>query len=780
MHNIFNDINRSNPGKPFLERLRKIVFISPRPFGLMGTPGTYLLTESYSKYVDVCVISNQKTNCNNPIVYQSGNRSNIYEINFSKKTFIFEAEPIIRKFQPDLIIIGNYSRWYEISADIKSKFPQAIIILDIKSPLIVDDDTKLYDHIQRKGDECSFLLELVMTRCLGDVDTWVPHCTTPVLEYPLGVRTTDYIPTIIKDKSIQCSKFVYVGALHERRKLDAMIRYISLLPEDLRSSLKFDFYGSGPALDGLVKLSKKLGLEKIISFKGFVDSESLARVLSDYDAGVAWVPHEVYNDAPSLKLMEYLAAGLVPIATDTAAHVKYGEKGFHIEFFSDSAESFEEVIRNLNETGFHVDQREENLQNITNYDWDRITSQVILPAFAELVDGRSEIPPAHASSIYDRVLMWDIPAIPEEIVPVYQSDLKVAAILSDRLCRGLDPDCDLYLLTPQNWTFVLEHARPDFVLMESTWASATGNWYMAQSVASEEHDILRGILRAARQAGVPSVFWMTMDQVYFEHFKDIVNLFDYVFCADPSCVDLFAKVGVKAELLLPAVQPVIFNPILNVENNTPFTAGTLFNGWVDLFKIPSLSPLLKKLTPVNLNIFQTNLMMYKGQLERTDGELKHYVRGTVLDALLPILLRNADMYLSFEKSSRTRTHLLWDVMEAAASRLPVAWLGRGEDDELLSKVARPFEKESDFTEYVLSSGSGNLDVERDRHRAWREVHLNNIFPKRLEAICRNVGIEYSWQEFPKASLVTGTMRESLLPKCFEQFENQTYPKRNLY
>ena len=38
----------------------KIVFISPRPFGLMGTPGTYLLTESYGKFADIRIISNKK------------------------------------------------------------------------------------------------------------------------------------------------------------------------------------------------------------------------------------------------------------------------------------------------------------------------------------------------------------------------------------------------------------------------------------------------------------------------------------------------------------------------------------------------------------------------------------------------------------------------------------------------------------------------------------------------------------------------------------------------
>ena len=756
----------------------KIAFISPRPFGLMGTPGTYLLTESYSKYATVCIISNKEKNNGSAIVYNGFHGIDLNEINFSRGAFINEASPIIKKFSPDIIIIGNFAQWFEVARELKDQFPQVSLVLDIKSPLIVDNDIKSYQMIQDRGSKLSFLLDLVMTRCKSDVDTWIPNCKVNILEYPLGVRISDYLPKKKEVDFIKCRKFIYVGALHQRRKLDVMIRYIANIPQDIRQFINFHFYGSGPAQRNLNDLINELGIQETVSFKGYVDSETLGCLLPEYDAGVAWVPYDIYNNAPSLKLMEYLASGLVPVAMDTNAHQKCSNAGFHISFFSDSDKSFCSIIEKLYTKGFPAQNRDKNLEKIIEYDWDKIAHSIIIPQFEEIVRRNKERIIPCASSLYERVLMWDLPVNPEKPEPVFKSRLRVAGIVGDRLFNGLDPDCELFLLTSKNWPFALDHFQPDFLLIESSWFSATKDWYMAQTLSGQDQDVLHRIIERARKRGIPSVFWMTMDNAYFPHFRDIAERFDYVFCADPVCLDLFKGCGIEAELLLPAVQPTIFNPLFN-RDNAPFNAGTLFNGWVDLFRIPSLSSILKRLSDRNLNIFQTRLMMYKGQLERTDKDLVHCVRGTVLESILPVLLRNADLYLAFEKSSRSHTHLLWDILEATASRVPVAWLGKCEPSSLISTLTRTFSNEDDYCEYVRSANRGSLELERDRQQAWRETYRNHVFAKRLKTICQKIGIGYDWEEYPKASLVTGTMRENLLPKCFKQFSDQTYPEKEL-
>jgi glycosyltransferase involved in cell wall biosynthesis len=757
----------------------KIVFISPRQFGLMGTPGTYLLTRAYEQFADICIISNRTRSINAPVVYQDKNRANLHELAFGKPGFLDQAQAIIRRFNPDLIIMGNYARWYDLVVRLKKEFKEACFVLDIKSPLIVDDSEAMYLEIQEKGVKHSRLLDLVMTRCMEDVDTWIPQCRVQVLQYPLGVKLEDYTPNDIREKYILCRRFVYVGAIHPRRQLDVLLRFISQIPESLKKELVFDFYGTGPAVKDLEKLTRDLKLENTVFFKGFVNADILAGKLSEYDAGIAWVPHDVYEYAPSLKLMEYLAAGLVPVAMDTLAHQSYAGRGFHIEFFNDSAESFKDVLQQLFEHGFPFWQRQENLERITRYSWEVIASETIQPVFAELTTQVTEKQPEYASNIYDRVLMWDLPVKPEHHEPVFSSNLKVAAVLGDRLFRGIDPDTQLLPLTPENWEQVISHTRPDLLLVESTWVSATGHWYMALTIPGQENDEILNIIKTARKKQIPTVFWMTLSHSYCPHFIRIARAFDNVYCADPLAVEMFAAQGLSSKILLPAVQPVVFNPVHNVEENTPFNAGILFDGWVDLFENPQIAGILKKIKADDLNVFQTKLMMYRGQLQRTEKDLVPRVKGTVMDTHLPVLLKNAGMYLAIDQGRKTHTQRTWEILEAAASRVPVAYLGALEKQDMLHGIVQAFENEDELCDFVNHPRDGLLHLEKERHQAWRQTFQDHVFAKRIQTICQDVNLRYDWEEFPKVSLVTGTMRTHLLPKCFDQYHAQTYPNKEL-
>lgn len=760
------------------ERQMRILFISPRPFGLMGTPGTYLLTASYGEFADICIVSNKKKKKNSPIVYRPKNHINHHEIDFGGIKFYHEIECIVEEFIPHLIILGNYTRWFNIVSHLKQKFADLIYVLDIKSPLIVEEDEILYQQIQDQGIKTSHLLNLVMTRCVEDVETWIPGCREQILTYPLGIKIEDYAAKDIQDNRIQCRRFVYVGSIHPRRKIDQMIAYISKLPSTIKNSLVFDFYGSGPAIKDLVRLSKELGLEKIITFKGCLDTQSLARVLTDYDAGVAWVPYEVYNAAPSLKLLEYLAAGLIPLAMDTKAHKVYGETGFNIQFFQDSAESFAKAVQALYNPGFLQHHRKENLEKIKAYDWHIIASKIILPVFSELIDTKPETDGYSIGNLHDRVCLWNIPCSPEKPHQIFKSKIRIASILSEKRYQGLDLDCDLLLLTPQNWKSVLAHTQPDFLLVESTWITATDHWYMAQSIPGAANDEIQKIILSAKKRGIPTVFWMTMDRTYYQHFNQFAKGFDFVFCADSHCTKYFIKEGVTAKTLLPAVQPALFNPIHRQESKS-FHAGILYDGWVDLFRSPELGRILKKLKGCNLNIFQTELMMYKAQLQRMNDELMLLVQGTVMDLMLPSLLKNADLYLSFDKGHKTKTQKAWDFLEATASRLPVAHMGALATDDPLNKFVHQFQDETSFCDFVMNQGGIDIELERDKTRAWRETVLNHVFAKRIQTICNEIGVTYDWEEYPMASLVTGTIRPELLSRCFERFEAQTYPNKEL-
>jgi glycosyltransferase involved in cell wall biosynthesis len=65
------------------------------------------------------------------------------------------------------------------------------------------------------------------------------------------------------------------------------------------------------------------------------------------------------------------------------------------------------------------------------------------------------------------------------------------------------------------------------------------------------------------------------------------------------------------------------------------------------------------------------------------------------------------------------------------------------------------------------------------HLAWRKTFHEHTFAHRIQQICRTIGIEHDWMEYPKASLITPTFRRDLLPRCMQTYEQQTYPNKEL-
>ena len=636
----------------------RLLFISPRPFGLMGTSDTYLLAESYGKFADICLIANREKDRNTTIVHHGTDHITLHEISFKEDRFWNQVQQIISQFSPKVVILENYAKWFDIAGFLRRTFNDLVLVLDIKFPLILDGDEKGLKYIQDQGIQNSGLLDLVMTRCLEDVQTWIPGCR---------IRT-----------------------------------------------------------------------------------------------------------------LEYMVAGLVPVAMDKRAHQRYAEKGFCVEFFDNGGKAFTNAAQRVCSRGLSTSShRKKNLEPFEQVDWDFIASRVILPAFSKLIEKKPKRKSAYVLNIRDRIHMWNIPGCLRKPDRISSSSIRIAGIVGERLYRGIDLECDLLLLTPENWSNILSYTKPDFLLVESTWFTVTNHWYMAQTVSGEEQDLLTLIISSAKEKNIPTVFWMTKGSDDYPHFSRFAKMFDFVFYADPVCENLFLKDGIAAEELLPAVQPCLFHPVQDAEKSISFNPGTLYDGWVDLFRFPEIGDILKRIKGNGLSIFQTRLMMYKKQLNHIDRDLIPFVKGTVPDVVVPDLLKKGSMYLTFEQAGKSRTEKIWDILQATASRIPVAYLGKTDLHDPFKGMVRSFKNEASFCDYVNSRKDGGIDLERDSHKSWRETFLHHVFAKRIQTICHRIGIQYDWEEFPKASLVTGTIRSNLLSKCLEQFESQTYPEKEL-
>ena len=362
----------------------KITFISQNPFGLQGTPGTYKLIESFYRKAFQIVFAAKPTQTNTDIVYHNRNKFPVYEIQFRNKEERQLMIDMVVEFKPDIVYFCSGQLWRvnsgEIIRKIIKKLPLTKFVLDIKSPMLTQ-----VQKLREESSRCQHLLDKIFSRSIEDVEDWIADLKSDVSIYPLGVSINAFSPRKHNDKNVLCKKFVYIGALHQRRQIDKMLNYIADLPKEIKSVFRLDIFGSGPYFDSVRDIIDDKNLHDLIVLRSAIEQSQLLRMLSNYDAGIGWVPYEAYNFAPSLKTLEYLAAGLVPFVSDTTAHQRLSESGFKLAFFSNDKNSFIKTITQLCIDGFPTSDIQKNLELIKNHDWDIVVDDHLFPELENLV-----------------------------------------------------------------------------------------------------------------------------------------------------------------------------------------------------------------------------------------------------------------------------------------------------------------------------------------------------------------------------------------------------------
>ncbi len=141
-------------------------------------------------------------------------------------------------------------------------------------------------------------------------------------------------------------------------------------------------------------------------------------------------------------------------------------------------------------------------------------------------------------------------------------DLRVGVILDDFSRLALAPEWQQVLLKPSTWREQLA-AGLDLVFVESAWNGNGGAWQYHLTGPTAPRPAVVELLAAAREAGVPTVFWNKEDPAHFADFLDVARLFDHVYTTDVGRVDAYRealghdRVGVLAF----AAQPTIHNPV---------------------------------------------------------------------------------------------------------------------------------------------------------------------------------------------------------------------------
>jgi glycosyltransferase involved in cell wall biosynthesis len=124
----------------------------------------------------------------------------------------------------------------------------------------------------------------------------------------------------------------FVGEMGPQDGVDHAIRALGLLGKRRRDWYAV-FAGDGPSLEEAQHLARELGIEDLVDFPGFVDDQTVMRIISTADVCLAPEPKNAFNDASTMiKIAEYLALSRPVVAYDlTESRYTAGEAAAYAE-----------------------------------------------------------------------------------------------------------------------------------------------------------------------------------------------------------------------------------------------------------------------------------------------------------------------------------------------------------------------------------------------------------------------------------------------------------------
>jgi glycosyltransferase involved in cell wall biosynthesis len=146
-----------------------------------------------------------------------------------------------------------------------------------------------------------------------------PSKSTVVLNYP--------DPSIFyrRGRSRHDNRFmmIYPGSLGTHQGLDVAIRALAKV-KDVIPQADFHIYGTGKAMEDLVKLANEFGMRDRVLFHPFMPIWEIAQVMENADLGVVPKRADSFgNEAFSTKTLEFMALGVPLLISDTAVDRYY-------------------------------------------------------------------------------------------------------------------------------------------------------------------------------------------------------------------------------------------------------------------------------------------------------------------------------------------------------------------------------------------------------------------------------------------------------------------------
>lgn len=372
----------------------------------MGTAGTYRFIENLGHSFEVLVIARSP---DHRAVYRNPTMP-LLPIVGPLEEFIARMRPAISHFAPDIFYVFSSPEWPTAVIRLKELAPSVPVVLDIKTPLLTQNPVPR-KNIQKRGNQAVGLVGAIVTPSPENPKSWLYRKSREALTYPLAIDVERIQARATQMKATKPQQWVLVSTLHPARCIRKLLYGFALFLQRNPGGAILDIFGDGPDRLNLERQVSELGLGSSVRFRGLTPQEELFERLPTYDAGIAWVPRAVFDDSPSLKSLEYAAAGLPVLATATRAHLQMREVGFHFEYCDDGPRGvvggMERLLRQEKPEDVVA-----NLEAVKSHAFPNVVREHILPRLESLMEKKESRESHSEPDASEKPSVGEVPLLP--------------------------------------------------------------------------------------------------------------------------------------------------------------------------------------------------------------------------------------------------------------------------------------------------------------------------------------------------------------------------------
>jgi glycosyltransferase involved in cell wall biosynthesis len=197
---------------------------------------------------------------------------------------------------------------------------------------------------------------------------------------PVGVDNRKFAKAGMRqNRDAEILTMAYVGSIAKHRGLDTVLQALGQIREGIPLKLVIAGNGAAEDIEWLKRLAQRLKVQEKIEWRGYIPHEEVPALLSECTVALSPLPDiAAYRVSVPAKVLEYLSAGKIVIASDIQAHRRLIEDRYNgLLFKAEDTNGLCDVLKMVHHSHESMKTIKHNAQeSASKYDWNKLLPQL--------------------------------------------------------------------------------------------------------------------------------------------------------------------------------------------------------------------------------------------------------------------------------------------------------------------------------------------------------------------------------------------------------------------